>query len=196
MTTLLALIITLLLAGISAAAIFAVTQVTAKSELFRGTRSRILDYALDLTSTYLAKEALSEATISRWLWTEFVGKVSDLVNCAFCQTFWHAIWIVIGTAYLLGVPNGFAAAAWLPAIAMAKLLHDKGTKRQIKRRILTEPEEHDLAWFGVPAASVAPPEKMVRITPKNDDYEPGTDLAPNPRGDTTVVIRQTYKKDT
>lgn len=251
MITLLALLITLLLAGISAAAIFAVTQVTAKSELFRGTRNRILDYSLELTSTYLNLEALDSATWLRWVWTEFVGKVSDLVNCAFCQTFWHAIWITLGTAYLLGVPNGFAAAAWLPAIAMAKILHDKGTKRQIKRQILTDlPEpsyDHPLeellkqpakpvakpgidalkeayarsenpnpipaGWGDVPEAKtweyerpVTSVEEFIKDTQaakkaetaktrrKTDSYEPSTDQTPH-TGETTEIIKQTYKKD-
>lgn len=215
MTIILTLIITLLLAGVSAAAIFAATQVTAKSELFRGTRNRILDHALDLAGTYLAREALDEATMVSHVWAEFVGKLSDLANCAFCQTFWHAIWVNLATAYLLDIPNGFAVAAWLPSIALAKILHDKCTKRQIKRRILLDEsdEAHDHPWpmfvssgtpSDQPAVNWNRPNAAEFVAAANhiDDakefkgYEPEADPNPKPRGDTTTILRRTFKKDT
>jgi hypothetical protein len=42
-------------------------------------------------------------------------------TCNFCASFWHALWVVPGVTWVVGLPMWWAAVLYLPAIGLTKL---------------------------------------------------------------------------
>lgn len=110
-----------LLSVLAAVAVIAATEITAKSHLFKPVRDYFFRTSmLPLFSQRGGARLTRRQRINR-LWRGFV---SDLINCPFCSSCWHAFWILALLGQVIGGALGVMVAAYLPAIGLAKILHD------------------------------------------------------------------------
>ncbi len=105
----------LVLSLISGLGIFAATQLTAKSSLFAPARERLLDAGLRATQD------------PHGPWAAPTRFFSDAFICPFCTTFWHGFWIVALVGAAIGAGPLACLAAYLPAVGVAKIVHDSLT---------------------------------------------------------------------
>ncbi len=115
------LLLIILLGGL---AVFAATELTAKSTLFGPLRERLLHAA-----ARAAARRQGGLEQSRWQCRSdpVIVFIGDAWVCPFCSSCWHAAWV----AAVVGLHAGWAggAIAYLPIIATAKLLHDFSRRR-------------------------------------------------------------------
>jgi hypothetical protein len=95
--------------------VLAATELTAKSSLFGPVRAKLLEWGV-----------LGTVEPDHW-WSGLARFTSDAFTCPFCTSFWHAGWAAPWCCYILGDPLGLSCATYLPAVAVAKILHDRLT---------------------------------------------------------------------
>lgn len=104
--------------------VFAATELTAKSELFRPLRERLL--AAGVRATIRREDGKGR------LFDPVVVFLSDAWTCPFCTSWWHAAWVAVTTGLLIG-------SWWIPSVTviasvgLAKVIHDTGRQPQPPR---------------------------------------------------------------
>ena len=105
-----------LLAGM---AVYAVSCLTADSELFHPLRDAI--YRNSRPDGRLRQLIKRHTDFSAVRPLRLLGFLHELISCRFCSSWWHGLW-VLPMMHLLGGPWRLVLLAYLPAIGMGVIL--------------------------------------------------------------------------
>ncbi len=109
----------LVITVLAALAIFAATELTARAEITRPLRDRLL-----LAWIQLDRQGPD------WV-AKIVGFFAAAWTCPFCTSFWHGAWIAPFLCLVTGAGWPIGIALYFPAIGLSKVLLDRsGRDRQ------------------------------------------------------------------